>query len=301
MSSILVIDDDKATRNLIAHLLKPTGLEIIPAENGIEGVRKALVHHPDVITVDVIMPRLNGLNMMRIISLLRLQIPAIFVTVKSDIGKFVRFFPSVENICLKDRVREELLTIVNQVLSNPHRKYNDVEYTLSEKEMFGLLGKSDRKKLLVATDSLTMELIETSLQDSELYEIYYAPDGPEAIFKAVMIKPDLILCDTEIPEIDGIMLARILYILGHPFPLAFLSDKQDLKTVKKASKLEGIQDYLLKNEIRKDKDLLPARIEKIVNISAQDREALQVSYRSIDIEKIEDFSMESSIWASLAP
>ena len=88
MRTILVIDDDSDARELIIHLLKPTGCHLIAAENGIEGIRKALNHHPFLITVDVMMPFINGLHMMRILSLLKLQIPAIFVTVKDDIQKY---------------------------------------------------------------------------------------------------------------------------------------------------------------------------------------------------------------------
>jgi len=301
MRSILIIDDDADARELIIHLLKPTGCELIEAENGIEGIRKALNHHPFLITVDVMMPFLNGLHMMRIFSLLRLQIPAIFVTVKEDIEKYAKLFPSVKNICMKANVNLELLPIVETILKQQQRDYNDVEYVLNEQEIFGLLGKSDRKKLLIASDAETKEAIQKSLKQTETFEIYHAPNGQEAVFKSVMIKPDLIICDTDLPEIDGIMLARILYILGHPFPLIYLSDRRDADTIKKISQLEGIKGYLLKSEITKDLSLLPARIDQILDLSEEDKKQLQASYSAINVEKIGDISVESSIWASLSP
>jgi CheY-like chemotaxis protein len=301
MRTILVIEDDRDTRLLIAHILKPTGYRIVQAENGIEGIRLFLSLHPDLVTVDVMMPRLNGFQMMTIVSQLKLMIPAIFVTVKSDIDQFTSRFPSIVDICLKADLQTDLLKKVVTALEKPGRSYTDIEYLLNEREIYGLLGKSDRKKILIVSDRLTFELVMAAFKETDIYEIYHAPNGQEAIFKAVMIRPHLILSDVDVPQIDGITLARILYILGHPFPLAFFSDKSDVGIIKKASKLEGIKGFLLKSEIRRDRSLLPSRVEQILKISAADKAKLKASYETIDLEKLENFSEDASIWASLAP
>ena len=302
MKTILIIDDEKDSRELIAHLLEPLGYRIIHASNGIEGIRMAVHFHPDLMTVDVNMPHLNGLNMMKIFNLMKLKIPSIFVTIKADIEKYVELFPSIISVCPKDKLQADLFNMVKGILEqHQEREFNDVKYALTSTEIFGLLGKSDRKKILIVTDVLTREMVLTMFSDSELYEIYFAPDGQEAVFKAVMVRPDLIVSDLELPEFDGIMLARILYILGHPFPLVFLSDKSDKETITKASKLEGIKGFLLKSEIKKDHRFIQNRIEDILDVSDEDKARLQASYETIDIEKIDEFTMESSIWASLTP
>ncbi len=302
MRTILVIDDDKDSRDLISILLKPLDYHIIYAENGIAGIRMALSYHPDLMTVDVKMPHLNGLNMMQILKLIKLQVPSIFVTVQADMEKYADTFPSMVGFCPKDKLKQNLFNMVKETLEqNQEREFSDVTYRLNQKEIFGLLGRSDRKKILIVSDTLTREMVLTMFSNTELYEIYFAPDGQEAVFKAVMIKPDLIVSDLELNDFDGIMLARILYILGHPFPLVFISDKSDKETIKKASKLEGIQGFLLKSEIKRDHKLIQERIETILNISDEDKARLQASYEAVDIEKIEEFTMESSIWASMTP
>jgi len=301
MRTILVIDDDKESRDLISRLLEPLGYRVIHAENGIAGIRSALSFHPDLMTVDVMMPHLNGLNMMKILKLIKLQIPSVFVTVKPDMEKYIKVFPSVVDVCTKDELQDNLFNMVKKTLESHEREFSDVKYQLNQQEVFGLLGRSDRKKILIVSDALTREMVLTMFNDSELYEIYFAPDGQEAVFKAVMIRPDLIVSDLGLPDFDGIMLARILYILGHPFPLLFISDKSDVETIKTASKLEGIQGFLLKSEIRKDHKLIQKRIEKVLNVSDADKARLQASYETVDVEKIEEFTMESSIWASMAP
>ncbi len=301
MKRILVIDDDESTRLLISRILESRGYETILAKNGIEGMRLALSHHPDLITVDVMMPYLNGLNFMKILTMMRLEIPSIFVTVKEEVEKYQSVFPYVKNFCLKGDLKEKLVGMVEETLNLPDRGYTDIEYTLKEKEIFGLLGKSDRKKILVVSDNDTFDFVTVMLGDAEIYELYHTSDGLEAVFKAVMIKPDLIVTDIDVPNINGISLAKILFILGHPFPIIYLSEKADVETIQKASSLEGIQGYLLKSEVQKAETLLQNRVEEILEISEDKKKVLQASYKAADIDKIGEFESGSSIWLSLSP
>ncbi|MBU2512573.1 response regulator [bacterium] len=301
MKKILIIDDDEGTRLLISHLLKAKGYETILAKNGIEGIRMALNHHPDLITVDVMMPYLNGLNLMKILTMMQLEIPSIFVTVKEEAEKYKDAFPYIKSFCLKGDLKEKLVGLVEKAIDLPDRGYTDIEYTLKENEIFDLLGKSDRKKILIVTDNDTFDLVTIMLGETDIYELYHAPDGLEAVFKAVMLNPDLILSDIDLPKINGISLARILFILGHPFPLIYLSEKADIETIKKASSMEGIQGYLLKSEVRNNETLLQERVEQILDISDEQKKALQASYKAADIDKIGEFESGSSIWLSLSP
>ena len=64
---ILIIDDDISMRNLLNKLLKRYGYETILAEDGEEGVAVAKQVHPDLIILDVVMPRMDGLTAGRLI------------------------------------------------------------------------------------------------------------------------------------------------------------------------------------------------------------------------------------------
>lgn len=301
MKKILIVDDDEATRLLISSLLKEKGFATIQAKNGIEGVRYALSHHPDLMTIDVMMPYLNGLNMIKILTLMQLEIPCIFVTVKEEAKKYMGSFPYIKNICLKGELKSKLVEMAELTMQLPDRGYNDITYTLKEKEIYGLLAKSDRKKVLIVSDTETFDFTSVMLGEGDIYELYHAPDGQEAIFKATMIKPDLIISEIELPKINGISLAKILFILGHPFPIVFLSESADVKTIQKASSLEGIRGYLIKGELQNNESLLQQRVEEILEISEEEKTALQASYKAAEIDKIGEFESGSSIWASLSP
>lgn len=63
--TVLLVDDKPQNRMLLTNLLHPLGFEILEAENGAEGLNKAKHHCPDLIITDLVMPILDGFEMMR--------------------------------------------------------------------------------------------------------------------------------------------------------------------------------------------------------------------------------------------
>jgi signal transduction histidine kinase len=60
MARILHIEDDSANRLLVRKILGPAGFEVIDAADGVEGIRKAITEHPDLVLVDIAIPGLDG-------------------------------------------------------------------------------------------------------------------------------------------------------------------------------------------------------------------------------------------------
>jgi twitching motility two-component system response regulator PilG len=57
---VMVIDDSKTIRRSAESLLKKAGCEVVTAVDGFEALAKITVHKPDIIFVDIMMPRLDG-------------------------------------------------------------------------------------------------------------------------------------------------------------------------------------------------------------------------------------------------
>ncbi len=57
---VMVIDDSKTIRRTAETLLKKAGCEVITATDGFEALAKIADHRPDIIFVDIMMPRLDG-------------------------------------------------------------------------------------------------------------------------------------------------------------------------------------------------------------------------------------------------
>ncbi|MCG6551455.1 MAG: response regulator [Candidatus Magnetominusculus sp. LBB02] len=59
---ILVVDDDEAARQFLTITMEQKGYTVITAENGEEGVKKAKSENPDIIVLDIMMPKKNGIS-----------------------------------------------------------------------------------------------------------------------------------------------------------------------------------------------------------------------------------------------
>lgn len=88
MVKVLVIEDEMEIRANLLELLALEGYDIIGADNGVTGVIGAMEHSPDIILCDVMMPELDGYD---VLSTLRQEpktasIPFIFLTALADKG-----------------------------------------------------------------------------------------------------------------------------------------------------------------------------------------------------------------------
>ena len=84
--TILVVDDERDLLDLIEYNLKKEGFKVIKAENGEEGISKAKEHRPDLILLDIMMPKMDGLEAVEIMRKdddLK-KTPIIFLTARSD-------------------------------------------------------------------------------------------------------------------------------------------------------------------------------------------------------------------------
>lgn len=84
--SILVVDDERDLLDLIEYNLHKEGYKVYTAENGVDGIRLAKQKLPDLILLDIMMPRMDG---MEVIEVLKEDdklktIPVIFLTARSD-------------------------------------------------------------------------------------------------------------------------------------------------------------------------------------------------------------------------
>lgn len=66
MAKILIVDDSKTSRKFLRNMLEDAGHEIVSeAVNGVEGVEKFRLYKPDVVTMDITMPVMDGIEAVR--------------------------------------------------------------------------------------------------------------------------------------------------------------------------------------------------------------------------------------------
>ncbi len=83
---ILLVDDDIPTREMYANVFKSTGFDVIEAEDGLEGLDMAIKELPDVIFSGIIMPKMDGFQMMEALKK-NVATASIPVLISSHMGK----------------------------------------------------------------------------------------------------------------------------------------------------------------------------------------------------------------------
>jgi DNA-binding response OmpR family regulator len=63
--TILIVDDEESLVNVLARKFEEEGVNVLTAQNGKVGLEKALAEHPDLILLDIMMPEMDGFDVMR--------------------------------------------------------------------------------------------------------------------------------------------------------------------------------------------------------------------------------------------
>ena len=84
---ILVVDDDQAVRDSLARSLQyGSGYEVTTAEDGMEALAKLSSLRPDAVVMDVMMPRLDGLETTRMLRQSGNDVPILILTARDAVG-----------------------------------------------------------------------------------------------------------------------------------------------------------------------------------------------------------------------
>ena len=90
--TILIVDDEADLADLLKYNLEQAGFGVVMAADGVEGLAAARREHPDLIVLDVMMPRMDGIEMCRTVrqdAALR-DTPIIMLTARTDDEDYVR-------------------------------------------------------------------------------------------------------------------------------------------------------------------------------------------------------------------
>ncbi len=177
---VLVIDDDPSVREVVSRMLTKEGYRVEAAASGSDGLRMAREIIPDVITLDVKMPGMDGwavLSTLKTESALA-HIPVIMLSIVEEAEMSARLGAS--GYLIKPVDREQLLTMLDKF-----RRINP-----------------DAPILVVEDDASTREMAHRIL-DREGYTVEDAANGRVALQVVRKQVPLLILLDLMMPEMDG--------------------------------------------------------------------------------------------------
>jgi PAS domain S-box-containing protein len=177
---VLVVDDDPRAREQIRQMLAEEGFRVATAASGAEGLRLARELIPVVITLDVIMPHMDGWS---VLASLKsdpdlADIPVIMLTTahNEDLG----YALGAAEYLVKPLEEERVVAVV--------KKYQN--------------GSGHRSVLIVEDDSLTRQMLRTMLE-RQGWNVREATNGRAGLAALREQVPALIVLDLMMPEMDG--------------------------------------------------------------------------------------------------
>jgi class 3 adenylate cyclase/DNA-binding response OmpR family regulator len=173
--TILVVDDSKTTRDFaIDYVLKPYGYRALAAVDGEDGLRVALETLPDLIILDLEMPRLNGLEVLRALRKRALTIPVILSTAHGSEGIAIEVFRlGVRDYVTKPYEVDEMVTAIERALTETRvrRERDDLMMRLAQtnrslearlRELSTLYGIGKSVTTLLDHDMLLRRIVEAA-------------------------------------------------------------------------------------------------------------------------------------------
>ena len=178
--TVLIVDDEKATHELLERELSNAGYDVLHAAGGREGLKLAKQARPDVITLDIIMPDLDGWSVLKALKAdpELCDIPVILVTIMRD--RDLGFALGAADYLTKPLDREVLVRVLGR-----HARAD---------------GRA--QVLVVDDDPKTRDMLRRTLQKAG-WMVAEAANGCEAIETLERSNPALILLDLMMPGMDG--------------------------------------------------------------------------------------------------
>ncbi|CAN7696231.1 response regulator transcription factor [Paenibacillus sp. LjRoot153] len=144
--NIMVIDDDEKITSMLRRGLAFEGYLVTTAANGLEGLKQMLVTEPQLIILDVMMPHIDGWEVVRRIRESGSEVPILMLTAKDDISDRVKGLDlGADDYLVKPFALEELLARVRVLLRrrterpeqmNNRLSFEDAILDLDTREVF---------------------------------------------------------------------------------------------------------------------------------------------------------------------
>ena len=123
MKKILVVDDERPILTLLEYNLKQAGFDVIPANDGQEALDKAASEQPDLIILDLMLPKMDGMDVCRTLRQQRVETPIIMLTAKSDeVEKVLGLELGADDYMTKPFSPREVVARVKAVLRRTRRQ-----------------------------------------------------------------------------------------------------------------------------------------------------------------------------------
>ncbi len=252
-NKILVVDDEPHILKLTKMRLEQNNYFVITASNGLEAMVKAHTENPDLILLDLMLPKVEGY---KICSMLKFDkrykhIPIIVVSARShEMDRKIGIEVGADDYITKPADPKELLAKISALLKKQPEtqkitEEKPVERSQAPEESPTKPGHN-KTILLIEDDTVITKLVTLRLK-LRGFDVITASDGQDGLSQAQEKFPDLIILDIMISKIDGYKVCTVLK--NNPqtqhIPIIIFTART-LETDKAMAKEAGADAYITK-------------------------------------------------------
>ena len=178
-TKILLVEDEATLAVIVRDTLKSQGFEVITADNGERGLQLFFHERPDVVVADVMMPNMDGFEMVRRIRNKDVTTPVLFLTALSETEDVVRGFEAGANDYLRKPFGMlELIVRIKALAGRTFVSRDNPREDMSTQHVIGDYQLDTMKEHLVfATVNADAEIIPLSHRESEILRLLCSSKG----------------------------------------------------------------------------------------------------------------------------
>lgn len=267
-TSIVIIEDEEILVDVLKKKLETEGYQVYAAMDGEQGLALIETTRPDLVLLDIIMPKMNGYEVLGELQKKFKAGNSPPVIIISNSGQPVEIDKAI-NLGAKDYIikaqftPEEVISKVNKILGLVKKNSS----TAGVEPDFVMPKPSNKipgtKVLVIEDDQFLRDLLTTKLR-KENFQVTSAIDGPSGFESISQGVPEVVLLDIILPGIDGFEVLKKVRANSSMaiarLPIILLSNLGQEADIEKGRAL-GANDYLIKSNFTIDEI-----IEKIRNV-----------------------------------
>ncbi|MDA3840056.1 MAG: response regulator [Patescibacteria group bacterium] len=258
---ILLIEDEEALVEVLSTKLDKEGYEVKVGFDGEEGYDMIAEFMPDMILLDIVMPKMDGYDVLEKMKENNIKIPVIII---SNSGQPVEIektkqLGAIDHLIKTQFNPTDVITMIQRYIDgnkeigqNTGGGDSETEKIVPEIQLPKIEDPNANKLginvLLVEDDSFLRDISSRKLT-KEGFTVFEAVDGEQAVIGASQVNPDIILLDIILPIYDGFQILEKIRASPDPkvskTPIIMLSNLGQDNDIKRAMDM-GANDYLVK-------------------------------------------------------
>jgi DNA-binding NtrC family response regulator len=226
---ILAVDDDLRMREMLYDLFSRKGYKVFTAPGGVEAIEITRKENPDLVLLDIKMPKMDGIQTLKKIRELGIKNKIVMLTGMDD----VELEKQARLNGASGFLRKQLdLSIISKA----------VDEVLAEKPEF---SKGEERKILVVDDNPEICTLLEKFLTKKGFNPITATSAEEALEKVKKEKPIMVLLDIKMPGMDGLMALKRIKEINERIGVIMITGVGDEHIAEEAMK-SGAYDYVIK-------------------------------------------------------